>query len=210
MGRPVLELFPHGEELGLEIHDPASRMETGFELMGIKRFGDVVVRSGIQTCDDILLVALCGEEDNVRILLSRSFPYLFANLDTIHAGHHPVEYCQSGGFPILEHLHGLFAVTSDHDFVAPFSQGGFYDSARYRIIFCNQNSIHAAFSMIKAASVFLRLPISRSRSKYAASAFARSALRPMFSSSRALAIFTGYGTHWLSINRWLQPTWQEA
>ncbi|HOP39580.1 MAG TPA: hypothetical protein PLI53_00920 [Geobacteraceae bacterium] len=112
---------------------------SGEQFIGIKRFHDVIIRTGTQPEHHIVLIAFTGQKNKVWLRLRTVFTHAAADIDPVHAGHHPIENCQLGGIISLKSLKSFNSVTTANNIKTFFTQYRQKDSACSQIIIRNDN-----------------------------------------------------------------------
>src|SRR5439155_263902 len=179
-GQGLFQLGDAGRQHGLQFDDADADLHAGLELLMVERLGDVVVRAGLQTGDDVLLAAARGQKDDVQGPLVGAFADAAADLHAVDLRHHPVEDRQPRSVRRAEPFPGFRAVARGRDFIAPLEERGLENAPRNRVVFRDQD-LHAACSSASLASAFFRRPISFSSGVQARTAPVRSPSCPSLS-----------------------------
>ena len=114
--------FARGNQLFLQIEDAFAHAQASFEFQCVKGLGQIIVGTGLETFDDVSLLAFGGEQEKINITLARAQAGLAAHLEAIYAGHDPVQDGQTWRIFLLELLPGLRAIPSHHHLVAPLEK----------------------------------------------------------------------------------------
>jgi len=92
----ILERDKFSAKGGLQIQDALSYSHAGAKLFRIERLGDVIVRSRVQTGNDVSHAIPGGQQNNVSSRSLARAAYFAAKLGTAKTGHHPIENSQFG------------------------------------------------------------------------------------------------------------------
>src|SRR6266540_2292606 len=142
-GHSLLQLSHPRRQRRLELDHARSDLHAGAQLAVIERFGDVIVRAGMKSFDDVVLAAPRGEQNDVGRLQFVPLASTAANLDAIDAGHEPVQDEHRRRVRLLKRVPGCSAVGRQRDFVAPLDERGLEHAAGDGIVFGGKDS-HAA------------------------------------------------------------------
>src|SRR5260370_10229428 len=86
---------PHGfaslYEGIFEFEQPDSNAKSGFQFLGMKRLGQVIVRTRFQTFNYALFGVFCREQQNIGIRFGPMRPNLPANVYAFPSRHHPIQ-----------------------------------------------------------------------------------------------------------------------
>ena len=139
MARFVGERVPRLEQSCLQVDDTPADIDPGAELARIERLCQVVVGPGLKPRHDVGLLALRGQEDQVRRPVGGEAPNLGAHVRAGEPGHHPVEDRERRRTRLSHRLPRLRAVHHDGDVVAPLPQEAGEDQARREVVVGDQD-----------------------------------------------------------------------
>src|ERR1700733_6862325 len=135
------EFFPGFQLFVLEGQDSPSRPQSGAQFVPIEGLGEIVVRAGLQSPDEILFVILGSYQQDVLVGGACTLANQTAQVNAIQVGHDPVQNQQVGCTYLLQDLPCFCTILRDSDLIAPTFQPTAQYLAEHRIVFGNQNPI---------------------------------------------------------------------
>src|SRR5256712_13924644 len=112
--------FPDAcHKVPLQFHDARSHPHSGQQFLRIERLGHIVVRSGLEAADEIVLVPSACDQNEVNRFGSKLDSTLPADFRTVQARHHPVKDGEKRMVLCLKSLPSLLSVLRDYNLIAP-------------------------------------------------------------------------------------------
>ena len=182
MGSGVRQDFAGGDELILEVNDTSARPQAHLQFLRVERLGDVVVRTGLQAFDNVLLLSPYCQQEHIHVPFSGLFPYLPADGDPVHFRHDPIENGHLGRIFALKHLPCFNPVFGRDHVISPIAEHGLDFTSRDGVIFCYHN-LHGPPSSIRRSNTRSKGCNSFSSAAQASVAWLKSPLSPAVSNS---------------------------
>src|SRR5438270_3818173 len=141
MARPEAQFFFFAPQFVLQRKNATAHRQTRSEFVGIERFGQIVVRAGVQRFNQVFLRVARGKQENIRIMRAFAGAYLAAKLNSGKSRHHPVQNDQAGSIRLLQFMPRIEAVLGRAYTEPPFLQAGLKHGARDGVIVGDQHGI---------------------------------------------------------------------
>ncbi len=113
------ERFARLQEFLLQVENPAPGANAHAQFVGIEGLGQIIVGAGVHAFDQILGFGPRGQQQYIYVGFAIGAADAAADLDAVHARHHPIEHRKTRGVGPLQDVPRLRAVAGDHSFVAP-------------------------------------------------------------------------------------------
>ena len=127
------------DQISLQLHHSSPDTQTRVQFVGIKRFDDVIVGTGIEPGQHVGLVGANGEHDQIGWVGLLRGTDSATELCSIESRHFPVEQGQGRRLRLLHDLPGLFSVFREAGNESPLTQDSVQHDPRGCVVIGNQD-----------------------------------------------------------------------
>jgi hypothetical protein len=136
-----LQLAVSFDQRPLQFQNSFTGTQAGAQFGHVKRFGQVVIGSRLQSGNYVLFAAFGGKQQHIFIGTWRLAANSAAQFDSDQAGHYPIQDCHLGRIVLLQPAPRVQTIVHGSNLLVPFLQPVLQDSTEDGIVLGNQDGI---------------------------------------------------------------------